>query len=51
MKRHNFFLPTELVADLKAIAAQRKTTLSEIIRQAMLEYVNGRRVPTDNTNT
>jgi metal-responsive CopG/Arc/MetJ family transcriptional regulator len=44
VKRHNFFLPEDVVTELKAIAAERKTTYSEIIRQVLIDYLkaNGR---------
>lgn len=44
MKRHNFFLPEDVVAELKVIATERKTTYSEIIRQVLMDYLkaNGR---------
>lgn len=35
MKRHNFFLPEELVAQLKAIAIQTGTPMSELVRRAI----------------
>jgi len=43
MKRHNFFLPDEVVQDLKDIAHEDRTTMSDLIRKAILEYLNGRR--------
>lgn len=51
VKRHNFFLPSDLVAELRAIAQSRRTTLSELIRQALVDYANGRRVSTDRSTT
>lgn len=43
MKRHNFFLPDQVVEDLKAEAAKKHTTMSELIRQAIIAYLDGRR--------
>ena len=43
MKRHNFFLPDVIVDELKLIAAAKHTTMSELIRQALIEYLDGRR--------
>lgn len=47
MKRHNFFLPDEIVDELKVIAASKHTTMSELIRQALLAYLDGRRTNSD----
>ena len=52
MKRHNFFLPQELVDELRSIAVVRHTTVSELIRQAIVDYLeHGRRasISTDTT--
>lgn len=52
MKRHNFFLPEELVAELRCIATARHTTVSELIRQALVDYLeHGRRasIPANTT--
>ena len=40
MKRHNFHLPNELVAHLRAEAAQRDITMSEFIRRVLQGYLN-----------
>ena len=42
MKRHNFFLPEELVTDLKKEAAVMKITFSEIIRKALKKFLDDR---------
>lgn len=39
MKRHNFFLPEELVAQLKAIAIESGTPMSELVRQALSSFL------------
>lgn len=46
MKRHNFFLPEELIDELRVIAKARHTTVSELLRQAIVEYLDGRRAST-----
>lgn len=48
MKRHNFFLPDEVVQELKDYAHEQRTTMSELIRKAITEYLNGRRTNSDN---
>lgn len=40
MKRHNFFLPTEVVEALKARAASEGVTMAELIRQALQRYLD-----------
>jgi metal-responsive CopG/Arc/MetJ family transcriptional regulator len=47
MKRHNFFLPEDVVESLKAEAGKQRTTMSELIRQAILAYLDGRRTDSD----
>lgn len=47
MKRHNFFLPDDVVEELKEKAHQERTTMSDLIRKAILEYLNGRRTNSD----
>jgi metal-responsive CopG/Arc/MetJ family transcriptional regulator len=39
MKRHNFFLPTELVEELKIVAATLGVPMSELIRQAITQFL------------
>jgi metal-responsive CopG/Arc/MetJ family transcriptional regulator len=39
MKRHNFFLPEDVVEVLKEMAAEKHTTYSELIRKAIVEYL------------
>ena len=39
MKRHNFFLPEELVAELKEIADKTGTPMSELVRRALQNWV------------
>jgi metal-responsive CopG/Arc/MetJ family transcriptional regulator len=39
MKRHNFFLPEDVMDHLKALATERRTTTSEVIRQILIEYL------------
>lgn len=43
MKRHNFFLPDEVVQELKDVAHEERTTMSELIRKAITDYLDGRR--------
>lgn len=43
MKRHNFFLPDEIVEELKQAAHEDRTTMSELIRKAIAQYLDGRR--------
>lgn len=40
MKRHNFFLPVELVESLRVVAAHKDTTVSEVIRIALQKYLD-----------
>lgn len=46
MKRHNFFLPDEVVQELKDAAHEDRTTMSELIRRAIADYLDGRRTKT-----
>lgn len=39
MKRHNFFLPEELVDTLRVKAQATGLTMSELIRQVLTEYI------------
>jgi metal-responsive CopG/Arc/MetJ family transcriptional regulator len=39
MKRHNFFLPEDVMQELKALATERRTTTSEVIRQILIAYL------------
>lgn len=39
MKRHNFHLPEQLVAQLKALAEQRGLTMSELLRTALHNFL------------
>lgn len=39
MKRYNFYLPDEVVQDLKIIAEKRKTNASTLIRHALDAWV------------
>ena len=39
MKRHNYFLPEELVAELKAIAIETGVPMSELVRRAIQQYL------------
>lgn len=48
MKRHNFFLPDEVVQELKDVAHEERTTMSELIRKAITKYLDGRRTNSDN---
>lgn len=43
MKRHNFFLPDELVTELKAIAAETGTPMSELVRRALSTWLAERK--------
>ena len=47
MKRHNFFLPDEVVEELKQTAHEDRTTMSELIRRAIAKYLDGRRTNSD----
>tara|TARA_R110000868_G_scaffold381871_1_gene648314 strand:- start:20 stop:181 length:162 start_codon:yes stop_codon:yes gene_type:complete len=47
MKRHNFFLPEKIVEDLKELSQKRHTTVSELIRQALVDYLDKRRITND----
>lgn len=47
MKRHNFFLPDDVVEELKLEAVKKRTTMSELIRQALIAYLDGRRTNSD----
>lgn len=47
MKRHNFFLPDEVVEELKDVAHEERTTMSDLIRKAILSYLDGRRTDSD----
>jgi metal-responsive CopG/Arc/MetJ family transcriptional regulator len=51
MKRHNFFLPDDVVDELKAEAAKKRTTMSELIRQAIIAYLDGRRTNSDSATS
>jgi hypothetical protein len=51
VKRYNFCFPPDLMEELRAIAVSRKTTLSELVRQVLIKYADGRRVPTDRDST
>jgi antitoxin component of RelBE/YafQ-DinJ toxin-antitoxin module len=39
MKRHNFFLPESLVAELKSIASEKGMTMSEVIRTVLAQWL------------
>lgn len=39
MKRHNFFLPESLVAELKAIAVEKGVNMSELIRTVLAQWL------------
>lgn len=39
MKRHNFFLPEDLVASLKTIAENTGVPMSELIRRALSNWL------------
>ena len=47
MKRHNFFLPDEVVEELKEAAHEERTTMSDLIRKAITYFHNGRRTNSD----
>ena len=38
-KRWNLFLPPQLLADVKALAAKKNTTASEVVRTACEKYL------------
>ena len=48
MKRHNFFLPEELVTELKEEAARKGLTFSEVIRLALKKFIDERRAQRSN---
>lgn len=39
MKRHNFFLPEDLVDELRRRAKEMDLTVSELIRRAIVAYL------------
>lgn len=39
MKRHNFFLPDDLVAEMKKLSETTGATMSEIVRRALKAYI------------
>lgn len=39
MKRYNFFLPEDLVEDLKKIAHEKRMSLSQVIRMALHNHL------------
>ena len=43
MKRHNFFLPEELVAELKAVAIETGVPMSELVRRALSTWLTDRK--------
>jgi len=43
MKRHNFHIPEQLVAQLKALANSRGLTMSELLRTALAEYLKAQK--------
>jgi predicted DNA binding CopG/RHH family protein len=43
MKRHNFHIPEQLVAQLKALAASRGLPMSELLRAALAEYLKAQK--------
>jgi metal-responsive CopG/Arc/MetJ family transcriptional regulator len=43
MKRHNFFLPEELVAELKAVAIETGVPMSELVRRALQNWLAERK--------
>jgi predicted transcriptional regulator len=43
VKRHNFFLPTELVDSLRKVAEARDTTVSDVIRGALEAWLKAYR--------
>lgn len=43
MKRHNFFLPTELVAQMKEVSEKTGATMSEIVRRALQAYIDAQK--------
>ena len=43
MKRHNFFLPDEIVAELKAVAIETGVPMSELVRRALSTWLTERK--------
>lgn len=39
MTRHNFFLPAELVAEMKAYSERTGVSMSELVRRALQAYL------------
>lgn len=39
MTRHNFFLPIPLVDKLRKLSESKGVTMSELLRQALAEYL------------
>jgi predicted DNA-binding protein len=39
VKRHNFFYPEQLIAELRALSAKTGLPMSELIRRAIAEYL------------
>ena len=39
MKRHNFFLPDEIVSELKRIAIETGVPMSELVRRALQNWL------------
>jgi predicted transcriptional regulator len=39
MKRYNFFLPIELVAELQKLAKEKDMSMSALIRKVLTKYV------------
>lgn len=39
MKRHNMFIPEDAMAKLKSLASQKGTTYSNLIREAIKQYL------------
>lgn len=47
MRRHNFFLPDEMVEELKEVAYEELITMSDLIRKAITHFLDGRRTNSD----
>jgi len=42
MKRYNMFLPVQMMESLRSKAASKGITVSELIRQVLMAYAEGR---------
>jgi predicted DNA-binding protein len=50
MERHNFFFPKELMIELKKLSEETGAPMAEIIRRAIKEYIEKRRIEDQKKN-